>query len=69
MHHFSQSWTLFGINSVPESGLQLKLKNLKIIKFKYKNIKLKKKNMSGACPIGEVDFWIFLDFQFPTVCN
>jgi hypothetical protein len=19
--------------------------------------------------IGEVDFWIFLDFQFPTVCN
>jgi hypothetical protein len=21
------------------------------------------------CTVGEVDFWIFLDFQFPTVCN
>jgi hypothetical protein len=21
------------------------------------------------CTLGGVDFWIFLDFQFPTVCN
>jgi hypothetical protein len=21
------------------------------------------------CALGEVDFWLFLDFQFPTVCN
>jgi hypothetical protein len=23
----------------------------------------------GHWAVGEVDFWIFLDFQFPTACN
>jgi hypothetical protein len=42
MRHFSLSRTLFGIHSVPESGVQFKLKKSKMIKSKYENIKLKK---------------------------
>jgi hypothetical protein len=44
MRHFPQSRSVFGINSVPESGLYSNLSWLKK-SFEYENIKIEKENV------------------------
>jgi hypothetical protein len=41
----------------------------KLINSLMDPLKKHKKVPFDDWPVGEVDFWIFLDFQFPTVCN
>jgi hypothetical protein len=50
--------------------MKIKIKSFDgLLRVPKKDVFQGRSQVSHHCTLGEVDFWIFLDFQFHAVCN